>query len=133
MKNDSSNIVIAALLIGLVSLPLMFRATAKHKKPKVEDTDMLIQNTMQKLQKMKEVSSRVNQSASNQVSDMKSNIEQLKHHIVDVNKMLVQSESKNKYYELAMVKMDSVVRGVNTGEPFTVLAIEAISDTANRK
>ena len=133
MKNDTSNIVIAVLLIGLVSLPLMFKATAKQKKTKVEDTDMLMQSTMQKLQKMKEVSSRVNQSASNQVSDMRSNIEELKHHIVDVNKMLVQSESKNKYYELAMVKMDSVVRGVDTGEPFTVLAIEAISDTANRK
>lgn len=133
MKNDSSNIVIAILLIGLVSLPLMFRATAKHKNAKVEDTDMLMYNTMQKLQKMKEVSSRVNQSASNQVADMKTNIEQLKHHIVDVNKMLQQSESKNKYYELAMVKMDSVVRGVNSGEPFTVLAIEALPDSANRK
>lgn len=133
MKNDTSNIVIAVLLIGLVSLPLMFKATAKHKNAKVEDTDILMQNTMQKLQRMKEVSSRVNQSASNQVSGMRSNIEELKHHIVDVNKMLVQSESKNKYYELAMVKMDSVVRGVDTGEPFTVLAIETLSDTANRK
>lgn len=133
MKNDTSNIVIAVLLIGLVSLPLMFKATAKHKNAKVEDTDILMQNTMQKLQRMKEVSSRVNQSASNQVSGMRSNIEELKHHIVDVNKMLVQSESKNKYYELAMVKMDSVVRGVDTGEPFTVLAIETLPDSANRK
>jgi TolA-binding protein len=133
MKNDSSNIFIAALLVGLASLPLVFSAKAKHKTQKVDDTDVLMHSTMEKLHRMKEVSSRVNQTASAEVSTMRTNIKQLQNEVVQVNKVLQETESKNKYYELTLVKMDSVVRGSNVGEPFTVLAIEAISDTANRK
>lgn len=126
MKSQTT-LFYAALITALFFLPVLFAGTEKNK-PKVDEIDLLIAKSAEHHKKAVRLNRAIDNVVTSKVQEMKAEVKELKKEVLVANQKLVETQAIVVSYE-KKIAHDSALGG----KPFSIFAIEAVPDSANRK
>lgn len=126
MKSQTT-LFFAALITALFFLPVLFAGNEKNKK-EVDEVDLLIAKSAEHHQKAIRLNRAIDNVVTNKVQEMKAEVKELKKEVLVANQKLIETQAIIVNYE-NKIAHDSALGG----KPFSIFAIEAVPDSANRK